>query len=337
MTRASLVTVAAVFATAAAPPTAQAAEIRISTWGPPSLQQNSDVFPQWTACLKEASKGAVTTKTEYNLGPPPVQFQVARKGVSDVAWSFHGYNAGRFVSTRIAELPGTRGGAEAISVAHWRTHVKYLDGLKEFRGLKLIGLFVHGAAVLMTNKQVTDLSQVKGMKLRLPGGVATQVFGRLGAVPVKVPGTKVYEVLSQRVADGVSMEFSGVKSFKLNEVVKYVLEMPGGFYYGSFGIVMSPKKYASLAAAEKAAVDKCSGETLSRIAGRVWENFFNTGKTFAAKDMTIAVASEKVQQEFAPIAKAVIDAWIKEARSRGIKDPRAALDYFREQARTYKK
>ncbi len=326
--------VAAIFATTA---TAQAAELKIATWAPPSLQQNSDVFPAWSACLKDASKGAVTTRTEYNLGPPPVQFQLVRKGISDVGWTFHGYNAGRFVSTKIAELPGTLGGAEAVSVAHWRTHVKYLSGLDEHRGVKLIGLFVHGAAVLMTNKDVTDLSQVKGMKLRLPGGVATQVFTKLGAVPVKVPGPKVYEVLSARIADGVTMEYSGVKSFKLNEVVKYALDMPGSFYYGSFGIVMNKKKYAALDAVAKAAVDTCSGESLSRLAGRVWEKFFTLGKEFAKKDMKLSVASPKMQQQFAPIAAAVVAEWITEAEGKGLKQAREALQYMREQARTYKK
>ena len=334
MKRALLVTFAAAAATAGP---VHAAEIKVSTWGPPSLQQNSDVIPGWTACLKEASKGAVTTKVEYNLGPPPAQFQLVRKGISDVGWSFHGYNAGRFVSTKIAELPGTTGGAEAVSVAHWRTHEKYLSALDEHRGVKLIGLFVHGAAVLMTNRKVTDLSQVKGMKLRLPGGVATQIFSKLGAVPVKVPGTKVYEVLSARVADGVTMEYSGVKSFKLDEVVKFALEMPRGFYYGSFGIVMNTRKYASLDKTGKAAVDACSGETLSRLSGRVWERFFVTGKEYARKDMTIDVADAKMQGQFAPIAKAVVDEWVKEAEGKGLKNAREALDYMREQARTYKK
>lgn len=326
--------VAAILATTA---TAQAQELKISTWGPPSLQQNSDVFPAFTACLKDATKGAMSTKVEYNLGPPPVQFQLVRKGISDVSWSFHGYNAGRFVSTKIAELPGTVGTAEALSVAHWRTHEKYLAGLDEHRGVKLIGLFVHGAAVLMTNKSITDLSQIKGLKLRLPGGVATQVFSRLGAVPVKVPGPKVYEVLAARVADGVTMEYSAVTSFKLNEVVKYSLEMPGSFYYGSFGIVMNKKKYASFDKVAKAAVDKCTGENLSRLSGRVWDGSLKQGKELAEKDMTISVATAKMQKEFAPIAKAAVESWVKEAEGKGLKNAREALTYLREQVRTYKK
>ncbi len=322
-------------ALAAAGP-ANAVEIKISAWAPPSHQQNAEVLPGWAKCVQKASNGEISWKMEYNLAPPPAQFNVVRKGIGDVTFIFHGYNAGRYVGTKIAELPGTNTGAEAASVAYWRTHEKYLKVLDEHRGVRLIGLHVHPPAVLMSNRKITDLKQLKGMKLRLPGGVATSVFTKMGVTPVKVPSPKVYEVLSTGVADGAAMTFEALKGFKLYEVVKDIVIMPGGFYYGSFAIIMNPKKHASLSKAHKKAVDQCSGENLSRLAGRSWDRHEALGRKLADKHSSVVVASRAMQDEFAPIVKEVTEAWFAEAKAKGLKDPKAALEYLREQARNYK-
>ncbi len=313
---------------------ATAADIKISSWAPPTHPINSQMFPTWGKCIQDATNGGVKWKIEYNLAPPPAQFNVVRKGIGDVAWIFHGYNAGRYVATKIVELPGLGTNATAASVAYWRTQKKYLDKLNEHRGVRLIGLMSHGPGVLQTNKDITSLSQLKGMKLRLPGGVATDVFTKFGAVPVKVPAPKVYEVLSTGVADGVVMPIETQKSFKLHEVVKKVVEMPGGFYYGSFAIIMNPRKYASLSKAHKAAVDKCSGENLSKVAGAAWDGADKAGRAQAGANVT--TASDAMQKEFAPVAKKVTADWIAAAKKKGLANPQEALDYLREQAQAYK-
>lgn len=315
---------------------ATADDIKISSWAPPTHPVNSQLFPTWGKCIQDATKGAVTWKIEYNLAPPPAQFDVVRKGIGDVAWIFHGYNAGRYVATKIVELPGLGTNATAAAVAYWRTHEKYLDKLNEHRGVRLVGLMTHGPGVLQTNKDITSLNQLKGMKLRLPGGVATDVFSNFGVVPVNVPAPKVYEVLSTGVADGVVMPIETQKSFKLHEVVKNVVVMPGGFYYGSFAIIMNPRRYASLSKAHQAAVDKCSGENLSKIAGAAWDGADAAGTKQAETTGKLTVASEAMQKEFAPVAKKVTDEWIAAVKKKGLANPQEALDYLREQAKSYK-
>jgi TRAP-type C4-dicarboxylate transport system substrate-binding protein len=330
---------AASLAVAAAVATpAGAVEIRISSWAPPTHHINANVFPTWGKCIQNGTKGSVTYKIEYGLAPPPAQFNVVRKGIADATWIFHGYNAGRYVGTKVVEIPGLGTGAEAASVAYWRTYVKYLAPLNEHRGVKLVALMSHGPADLQTRRPITSLSQLKGMKIRLPGGVGSSVFEALGAVSVKVPAPKVYEVLSTGVADGATMPIEVQKSLKLAEVAQNILIMPGGFYYGSFAIIMNPKKYASLSKSQQAAVDKCSYEHLSMVAGKSWDSADVAGrKTAIAAGNKITTATPAMQKVFAPIAKKVTQAWFAEAKKRGLKDPQAALAYLRAQARAYKK
>lgn len=315
---------------------AQADELKISSWAPPSHPINSQMFPNWGDCVNKESDGALTYKIEYNLAPPPAQFNVARKGIADVAWIFHGYNAGRYVATKVAEFPGAGPNATAVSVAYQRTQEKYLDKLNEHRGVHLLSVMSHGPAVLQTRRPVTSMSELKGMKLRLPGGVATQVFTAFGAVPVKVPAPKVYEVLSTGVADGVSMPIETQKSFKLAEVVKNVVTIPGGFYFGSFAIIMNPRKYSSLKGAPKAAVDKCSGVQLAKYAGAAWDGADKDGRAVAEKEGNVKPGDAAMREAVAKVAAEIEAKWVAEMKKKGMDNPEEALEYLREQAAAYK-
>ena len=273
---------------------------------------------------------------EYNLAPPPAQFNVVRKGIADVSWIFHGYNAGRYLATKVVEFPGAGPNSTAVSVAYWRTQKKYLEKMNEHRGVHLLSLMSHGPAVLMTRRPITNMSQLKGVKLRLPGGVATEVFTAFGAIPVKVPSPKVYEVLSTGVADGVSMPLETQKSFKLSEVVKNVIEIPGGFYFGSFAILMNPRKYNSFKGDLKAAVDKCSGEQLAKYAGEAWDFADKGGREVAMKDSKLVEGDAAIRAAVAAVAKKIETKWVADMKAKGMDNAKEALEYLRAQAAAYK-
>lgn len=315
---------------------AQAQEIRISSWAPPSHPLNADMWPNWGNCMNKASGGKITWKIEYNLAPPPAQFNVVRKGIADASWIFHGYNAGRYLATKIAEFPGAGPNSTAASVAYWRTQKKYLDKMNEHRGVRLVGLMTHGPAVLMTRRPVTKMADLKGLKLRLPGGVATEIFSAFGVVPVKVPAPKVYEVLSTGVADGASMPIETQASFKLSEVVKNVMIIPGGFYFGSFALILNPRKYNSFDAKLKAAVDGCSGEQLAKYAGAAWDKADATGLAAAKADSKIVEGDAAVRAAVTAVAKKVETKWVADMKAKGMDKAAEALQYLREQAASYK-
>ena len=75
--------------------------------------------------MEEATEGRVTAKIKYKLGSPPAQFDLIQDGVADITWIFHGYNPGRYVATKVVELPGYAGSAKAASIAYWKAHQKF--------------------------------------------------------------------------------------------------------------------------------------------------------------------------------------------------------------------
>ena len=172
--------------------------LTISSWAPPGHGINSQMWPNLIKMIEEATDGKVTAEIKYGLAPPPAQMDLVLDGAADMTIIFHGYQAGRFTATKLIELPGYEGNAEAASVAYWRVHEQMLADANEHRGVKLIGLHTHGPAQLHSDKPVAGLSDIEGMKVRVPGGVGSEVVAALGGTGIKVPAPKVYETLASK-------------------------------------------------------------------------------------------------------------------------------------------
>lgn len=306
--------------------------IRISSWAPPTHFINSKIWPEWGAAVEKATEGRVKTKIEYNVASPPKQFGVVRDGIADVAWIFHGYNT-RYVATQAVEMPGLGTSGEAAAVAYWQVHQKYLSKANEHRGVKLIGLHSHGPAVIHTKEPLKSLDDLKGQKIRVPGGVGSLVGEVLGVTAVKLPAPKVYEALSSGVADGIFMPIETQKSFRLMEVVKHVTIMPGGLYYGSFAFIMNPNSFAKLSKADQKAIDSVSGLAFAKL-NRHWDTADEVGRAAGEKaGTTIVTASEEMAQDYYTRVKPLEQAWIGKV-SKWF-DGKAALAELRQIARDY--
>jgi TRAP-type mannitol/chloroaromatic compound transport system substrate-binding protein len=93
------------------------------------------------------------------------------------------------------------------------------------KNVYLVGVDVGGNPEgMMSNKALRTLADFKGIKVRTSAGVTSDVFSKLGAVPVNVSKSDLYSALSNKLVDAA--EYSSVATnydLKLNEVSKYVL------------------------------------------------------------------------------------------------------------------
>ncbi len=302
--------------------------LTISSWTPPTHGINAIMWPGLTKMIEEATDGKVTTELKLGLAPPPAQMDLVMDGAADMTIIFHGYQPGRFVGTKLIELPGYEGNAEAASVAYWRVHEAYLAALDEHKGVKLVALTTHGPGQIHSNKAVTSLADLDGLKTRLGGGVSGDVGAELGLVGIRVPAPKVYETLASGAADAVAMPLEGRKGFKLTEVAKNVFEMPGGFYRGSFAVLMSQEKFDELPAELQTALEeKVFGEPASRMLGAAWDEIDGVGleATKAADDNSITVASDSDVAAYKEIADKVTAKILGELNEKGV-DAQAAHD-----------
>ena len=322
-------TAAAGLAASTAAPAAEHT-LTISSWAPPTHGINSMMWPTFTKMVEEATDGRVTTELKLGLAPPRAQFDLVLDGAADLTIVFHGYQSGRFVATKLIELPGYEGNAETASVAYWRAHEKYLSAANEHRGVKLVALHTHGPAHVHSSQAIGSLGDIAGLKLRVPGGVGGDVGAALGATGIKVPAPKVYETLASKAADGVVMPMESRKGFKLTEVAKNVYEVPGGLYRGSFAYIMNEDAFADLPDDLRAALEeKVFGEPLSRAIGAIWDQIDAGGReaTAAAGDNAVVQASAEDVAAYGPIAAEIREKVIAEVADKGV-DAQAAYEFI---------
>ncbi|MCE8553499.1 TRAP transporter substrate-binding protein [Ruegeria pomeroyi] len=305
--------------------------LTISSWAPPTHGINAMMWPKFVEMVEEATDGQVTAELKLGIAPPPAQMDLIQDGAADMSIIFHGYQPGRFVTSKLIELPGYEGSAEAASVAYWRAYDQYLSKADEHRGVKLIALHTHGPAQLHSTAPVTDMAQIAGLKVRIPGGVGGDVGTALGATGIQVPAPKVYETLASKAADGVVMPMESRKGFKLTEVAQNVYEMPGGLYRGSFAFIMNEDTFADLPEdVQQALEEKVFGEPLSREIGKIWDEIDAIGRTEteATAGNAINAASAADLEKFATIAADVREKVIAEVAAAGV-DAQAAYDLIK--------
>ncbi|AMO54701.1 C4-dicarboxylate ABC transporter substrate-binding protein [Endozoicomonas montiporae] len=318
--------------------TGQAAtEMILATWLPASHPMNATVFPEWATQVEEATEGRVKVKLEYDLGHPKSYFDLVEDGVADAGWSVHGYIPGRFIMTEVAEMPHVKADARASSAAFWKVNKEFFAKQNEHEGIELLALFTNGGNCLYLTQPANSFNDIKGRKIRVTGGIASQLGELLGVTGISAPASKIYELQQQGVVDGTIISLQDLKALRLSEVTKQVICFPGGLYRASFSFFVSEDFMANLSAKDREAIRALSGEKLSARIGQVWEEADVDGINAAiAGGVEIINLNEDdaMTKELVRILPLVENKWLDNAKKRGV-DGKAALQTYRQYAENY--
>lgn len=312
-------------------------KLTLSSWLPPTHPVVKDMIIPWTEQVKEATNGRVTVNVlAKGLGHPKIHYDIARDGLADITYSVHGYTPGRFVMTKAVEFPFGGNSAEALSVAYWRVHQKYLSKAREHKDTQLLSVFTHGPGLIHNSKKTVDtVADMSGMKIRVGGGVVNDVASSLNAVPLLKPASKSYELLSHGVADGTLLPMESVMGFKIQDLVKHTTLVPGGLYNISFFLVMNRDRFRDLSKEDQEAIMRVSGEAFAKMAGRAWDSADRAAlKALKANGNEVTMASDAFIDEIKERTADLEGKWIKEAKKRGV-DGKAALAELRQITATY--
>lgn len=315
-----------------------AKQLNFSSWLPPGHPIVADMMIPWMENVKKATDGRVDINLlAKGLGHPKAYFDIVKNGMADAGYTCNAYTPGRFTLSEGVELPFLGNSAEANSVAYWRTYKKYFEKADEYKGVKLLGVMTHGPGQIHNSKLVAQsMADLKGMKFRVPGGVAAKVAASLGIVGIQKPASQAYELLSRGVADGVVLPLESIKSFNIIKVVPYTTLVPDGLYNVSFYLVMNQDTFNSFSEADQKAVMEQSGEAFAKLAGKAWDAADQVGlAAMKANGNKIETASPEFIAEIKGATKHLEDAWVESANAKGV-DGSAALNFFRTQVKEYK-
>jgi TRAP-type transport system periplasmic protein len=305
--------------------------LNVNTWVPPSHLLVADVTMPLCKDMEQATQGRV----KCNLLPKavvaaPQTLDAVRDGLADLSFIVHGYTPGRFVLTDVAEFPFMGDTSEVVSVAYQRTHDKVLAKHDEHKGVHVLAVFTHGPGqIYNTKRPVASLKDLEGLKIRVGGGLVNDVAKALGTVPMLKPAPESYELLSQGVADGLFFPKESPLSFKLVPLIKHVTYVPGGLYNVTFALVMNPAKWSQISEADRAAINKLSGEALARRAGQAWDAVDAKGeKAVRDANIPVVIANDQFVAEIKSKTAGLEQAWFDKVKAKGV-DGAAALAALR--------
>ena len=308
--------------------------LTVSTVAGPNHGVNTLFWPTWGSWVEEATEGRVTVEVVHDLATDASQMEVVADGIADATWIFHGFSPGRFDLTKLPEFPTFEDfSAENASAAYWRTHQEYLSVAGEHRGVDVIAVGVHGPGWIFSREKYETLDDLRGKRMRVGGGVMADLANALSLSGVVMPPASVYEAGVQGVIDGALQVPGGLRSFRLAEVFPYTLTVDGGFYRGSFGIIVNPMFWDRISPEDRAAIEEVSGERLSRLFGYMMDTTEDArGVAFAEeRGNTFTELSGDDLETMRGISETMFDEWAESASARRGVDVRAAHEFFLEQ------
>jgi len=302
---------------------AESVTLKFHTFVPMPANSNAKFVKPWADKLAAESNGEIKVEMYPSMqlgGKPPQLVDQVREGVVDVVWTVAGYTPGRFPRLEVFDLPFLPSTALATSQAAQ----EYVDtiGAEDLKDYKVLAVHVHAPGKIHTkNKLVKSGGDLKGLKMRGPTRVISQMLGTLGATPVGMPVPQVAPSLSKGVIDGMVVPWEIMPSFKLHELTKAHTNVAGdrGLYTTPFLFLMNKAKYESLSSAHKKIIDANSGLALAKIAGTKWDSFEAPARALAEKaggkfhtmDGAELAELKKVGGEF-------VKNWIAKAESNGL-------------------
>lgn len=193
-----------------------------------------EVFKEWCGTIKERSGGELAFQPfgakdvvgDYQL------FDAVKNGVIDAMNPFTFYWAGRMPAAMfLSSYPmGMRNPHE------WDVFFYGLGGLEMARemfarqGMYYVGPIQHGPNIIHSKVPIRSIDDFKGRKMRLPGGMISELFQAAGAKTTLLPGSEIFPALEKGtidVADYVGPSINYALGF--HQVTDFISMGPPGF------------------------------------------------------------------------------------------------------------
>ncbi|RQW76038.1 ABC transporter substrate-binding protein [Lysinibacillus composti] len=237
----------------------------VSTWGGGSLQYEYDQY--FVNLVDKLSDGRLKIKLHAagELAPATEVLNMVNTGTVEMGSDWPSYWTG--TNTAFDLL-----GSQAMGLTNW----DYLLWIEQAGGREIYNE-IYGKyntvyfptsisgmeSGIRSNKPIKSIADFKGLKIRMAGLIQSELIQQLGATPVTLATTEVYEALQRGVVDGA--EYSAPQAdemLKVHEVTDYWLTP--GFHQTSsvYGVMVNKEEWKALPDDLKAVIEEASKSAL---------------------------------------------------------------------------
>lgn len=197
-------------------------------------------------------------------------------------------------------------------------------------GIRILSYYVYPAySPSASNKKITEVSDLKGLKLRNTGGMMERTVSAFGGVPVGITGPEIIQALQRGTIDSWMGAYSSVKDYEYYPYADYGVT---GFSMGTPGIfaAISEKKFQALPEDVQTALiaaGKKAEENFCAYMDRVEAESIEALQT-EEYGMEIYTWTPEQVAELDEISSGIVSEWVEDLEARGI-PAQAALEEYR--------
>lgn len=279
----------------------------------------NDVAKFFIKRVEELTKGKV--KIEYypseQLGKQKDLLNLTSQGVADIGYMAPTVLAGQLPLNTVMALPNFTSSLDGSKIYMKLANGVLADEFKKYGVKPLYTFTTPQYDVCTVKKEIKKPEDLKGLKLRTPGGIYDRIAQAYEVTPVVIPTTEVYEGTQRGVVDGFFMNYVTMNSYKLNELVKYTTQ---GAKFGAFPIVecINEKTFEKLPDDVKKAIIQAGVET-SLHAGEVNDReAAKLGEEFEKKGLKIYRLTPEEEILWKEPIKNISQVWIEDMEKKGL-------------------
>jgi len=122
-------------------------------------------------------------------------------------------------------------------------------------GVHVIGCGAYAREAFVSKVPINNVDELKGVKVRSPEGLASEVFKRAGAAPVSLPGSEVYTALEKGVIDAAdNSAYANNDANGLHKIAKFPI-FPGIHSTPILQFTVSQSAWDQMTPAEQTALE----------------------------------------------------------------------------------
>jgi TRAP-type C4-dicarboxylate transport system substrate-binding protein len=307
-------------------------QLRLASHLPPDHFSSRQIIDPLIEKVGRYSNGTVTVKNfpGGQLATVNGALNAVKSGIANMGVVGVGYVGDVMPLSTIAEIPAAFSDLRAGHAAYWQL-VKDILAEAEFlpNGVRpiMLALIPQTQLVLSRNVKVDALSDLAGLKIRVPHSVAGDAVSALGMVPVEMPVSGLYLALDRGTVDGAVLPIASISAYKLEEVTE---AFSTGLSLGSIGffIVIAESDWQKLSPEQREALERAGDEIGTGSIATLLEAEDTNAQRLVDGSMNNLYLSDAVRAEIDEALTYSIDRWIETVSRRNALAPEIAEAFF---------
>ncbi len=197
--------------------------LRYTAHVPSSHGLYTEAFLPFNELVERETQGRLRFEafTDRLLHGPIDGFKAAVTGITDYTHSYITYQPGSFKLLHAPQLPFLFSSPQVASLIVEELYPKFFKSEFEHMGVYFANCDCTSPYNLISKTPIRRLEDLRGLKMRVTGGVTAEIFRELGAAPVAIAAAEIYPAFQRGVLDAVSLAPSDMVAYRLQEIGPY--------------------------------------------------------------------------------------------------------------------